>query len=191
MQQKIILASGSKSRKTIMDSLGIPYIAIPADINEKAIRDKNLKLRAGKIARAKAEKVAGEHEGIIISADSFCVCDGHVLEKPKSLDEAREMLKLQGSKPCVIYTGFCYLDKKNHIDYSTTIAVKYVFRKMSDGEINIFVEENPVLTWAGAFALADVNQFKFFEKIDGSLTAATGLPVEVLIPCLERSGVKI
>lgn len=174
-----------------MDTLGIPYVVIPADINEKVIRDKNFKLRARKIARAKGERVASENEGIIISADSFCVCDGKVLEKPQSLDEAREMLKLQASKPCILYTGFCYLDRLNSIDYSTTIAVKYVFRKLSDGEINKFVENNPVLTWAAAFALMDVNQFKFFEKINGSLTAATGLPVEVLIPCLEKSGIKI
>jgi septum formation protein len=191
MQQKIILASRSKSRKAIMDSLGIPYIVIPADINEKAIRDKNLKLRARKIARAKGEKVASENKGIVISADSFAVCDGRVLEKPQSLREARKMLKLQGSKPCVIYTGFSYLDKLNSMDYSTTIVTKYVFRKLSDGEIDRFVENNPVLTWAGAFAIMDVNQFRFFEKINGSLTATSGLPVEVLIPCLAKSGIKI
>ena len=55
MNQKIILASGSKQRKLIMDALGIEYVVIPADIDEKAIRDEDLKSRAEKIARAKAE----------------------------------------------------------------------------------------------------------------------------------------
>ena len=58
MKQQIILASGSKQRKIMMDALGISYIVIPADIDEKVIRDENLMLRAEKIARAKAEEVA-------------------------------------------------------------------------------------------------------------------------------------
>lgn len=69
-----------------MDSLGVSYVVIPADINEKAIRDENLKIRAEKIARAKAEKVANENEGVIIAADTFVSCDGKVLEKPRLID---------------------------------------------------------------------------------------------------------
>jgi septum formation protein len=192
MKQKIILASGSKQRKIMMDALGIPYIVIPADIEEKIIRDENLELRAEKIARVKAEKVAKEHEGIIISADTFSACDGEVLEKPQSLDEARDMLKLQANKTCILYTGFCYIDKTNKIDYSATAITKYILRKLSDDEINKFVENNPVTEWAAAFSPAYTYQLGFIEKIEGSLTGPThGLPVELLIPCLEKSGVKV
>jgi len=190
VNQQIILASGSKQRKMMMDALGIPYIAIPADIDEKAIRDENLELRAEKIARAKAEKVAKENKGIIISADTFSACDGKVLEKPESLDEAREMLKLQANESCTVYTGFCYLDKTNNIDFTKTAITKYVLRKLSDDEINKFVKNNPVTGWAAAFSLAYTYQLGFIEKIEGSLTGCThGLPIELLIPCLEKSGV--
>ena len=68
MKQRIILASSSKQRKIMMDALSITYEIIPADINERMIRDENFELRAEKIARAKAEKVAEKHKGIIISA---------------------------------------------------------------------------------------------------------------------------
>lgn len=192
MKQKIILASGSRQRKTMMDALGIPYVVIPADINEKDIRDENLEVRAKKIARAKAEKVAGKQDGIIISADTFSACEGKVLEKPKSKDEAREMLKLQTNKVCTLYTGFCYLDKVNKINYSKTAITKYELRKLSDNEINKFVENNPVTEWAAAFSPAYTYQLGFIAKIEGSLTGSThGLPVELLIPCLEKSGIKI
>jgi septum formation protein len=192
MKQQIILASGSKQRKIIMDALGVPYIVIPADINEKEIRDENLELRAEKIARAKAEKVAEDQDGIIISADTFSACDGKVLEKPQSLDEAKEMLRLQADKECILYTGFCYIDKANKIDYSATAITKYVLRKLSDEEINKFVSNNPVTEWAAAFSPAYTYQLGFIKKIEGSLTGSThGLPVELLIPCFEKSGVKI
>lgn len=192
MNTIIILASGSKQRKMMMEALGIPFVVFPADINEKEIRDENLELRAEKIARAKAKKVSTEHEGIIISADTFSACNGKILEKPKSIDEARDMLKLQANKICILYTGFCYLDKANRIDYSATAITKYVFRKLSDDEINNFIKNNPVTDWSAAFSPAYPYQMGFIKEIEGSLTGLThGLPVELLIPCLEKSGTKI
>jgi septum formation protein len=192
MRQKIILASGSRQRKVMMEALGISYESIPADIDEKTIRNENLEERAEKIARAKAEKVLSEHEGIIISADTFSVCGGKVLEKPRTLNEARKMLKLQADQICALYTGFCYIDIVNKIDYSKTAITKYELRKLSDDEINKFVENNPVTEWAAAFSPAYTYQLGFIKKIDGSLTGSThGLPVELLIPCLEKSGIKV
>lgn len=186
------MASGSKQRKIMMDTLNVPYIVIPADIDEKEIHDENFEFRAEKIARAKAEDVAKKHEGIIISADTFSVCDGKILEKPKSLEEAVDMLKLQADKTCTLYTGFCYIDKVNQIDYSKTAITKYELRKLSDKEINRFVENNPVTEWAAAFSPAYTYQLGFIKRIEGSLTGSThGLPIELLIPCLEKSGVKI
>lgn len=176
----------------MMDSLGIDYTVIPADIDEKIIRDEKLELKAEKIARAKAEKVAETNEGIVISADTFCACDGLVLEKPRSQNEAREMLKFQANKNCTLYTGFCYLDRNNGIDFSKTTLTKYEFRKLSDEEITKFVTNNPVTEWAAAFSPAYTYQLGFIEKIEGSLTGCThGLPVELLVPCLEKSGIKI
>ena len=165
-----------------MEALGISFVVVPADINEKEIRNENLEIRAEKIARAKAEKVAKNHQGIIISADTFSACDKNVLEKPKSLKEASKMLKLQANKTCILFTGFCYLDKANGIDYSTTAITKYVLRK----------KNNPVLDWSASFSPAYPYQMGFIKEIEGSLTGLThGLPVELLIPCLEKSGVKV
>lgn len=136
--------------------------------------------------------MAEDQDGIIISADTFSACDGKVLEKPQSLDEAKEMLRLQADKECILYTGFCYIDKANKIDYSATAITKYVLRKLSDEEINKFVSNNPVTEWAEAFSPAYTYQLGFIKKIEGSLTGSThGLPVELLIPCFEKSGVKI
>jgi len=192
MDQQIILASGLKARKIMMDTLGIPYIIIPANIDEKIIRDSNLRLRAEKIARAKAENVLLNHNGIIIAADTFAVLDGKVLEKPQSLAEARDMLKMQSNNTGIMYTGFCYIDKTNNISFSATTMTNYTFRNLSDDEINNFVANNPVMEWAGAFSSSYTYQLGFICKLEGSLTGLThGLPVELLIPCFLKSGVKI
>ncbi len=189
---KIILASNSATRKKLMDSLGVLYKIVPADIDEKAIRDNDLKVQSEKIARAKAEFVAKNNDGIIIAADTFGSINGKVLEKPKTLEEAAGMLRLQSDKTGIMYTGFCYIDRKNGIDFSTVSEVKYTFRHLSDEEVARFVKNNPVLTWSAAFAPNGPYQTGFISKIEGSLTALMyGLPSEILIPLLEKSGVKL
>lgn len=189
---KIILASNSATRKVMMDGFHIPHEIIPADINEKEIRDSDLKIQAEKIARAKAEFVAKNNDGIIIAADTFGSVDGKILEKPKNLDEAKEMLKLQSGREGVMYTGFCYIDRVNAINYSNTAITKYVFRELSEEEIDKFVQDNPVLKWSAAFAPIDPYQTGFISEIKGSLTSLMyGIPAEFLIPLLEKSGVKL
>lgn len=189
---KIILASNSATRKKLMDSLGITYEIIPANIDEKAIRFDDLKIQSEKIARAKAEFIAKSYEGIIIAADTFGSIEGRILEKPKTLKEAFGMLKLQSGKTGIMYTGFCYIDKANKIDFSAVSEVKYTFRHLSDEEIDNFVNNNPVLNWAAAFAPSDPYQTGFISKIEGSLTALMyGIPSELLIPLLAKSGVRL
>ena len=174
-----------------MDSLGIEYKIIPADIDEKLIRDEDLALRAEKIARGKAEEVAKNNQGIIIAADTFLICQGKVLEKPKDLEEAKEMLKNERNKEIMIYTGFCYLDKENNIDFSKTILSEITFRNITDKEIDNFVENTPVLQWSGAFCPMYTYQSTFIKNIKGSFTGVFGLPIEFLEECLEKSGVEI
>jgi septum formation protein len=191
MFNQIILASGSRQRRLIMDALGLKYKIIPADIDEKAIRDEDLTKRAENIARAKALEVAKNNQGIIIAADTFAYCNGMVLEKPKDLEEAKEMLKLQSNNEVTVYSGFCYLDKKNNIDFSKTSVSKLILRNMSDDEIEYFVNNNPVLQWSAAFSPTYLYQSTFIKHFEGSMTGVSGLPVEFLAPCLEKSGIKI
>jgi len=191
MEQQIILASQSRQRKLIMDALGVDYKIIVADVDEKAIRDKDLKIRAEKIARTKAETVAKENEGIVIAADTFAVCDGKVLEKPEDLEEAKEMLKLESKNEVIVYTGFCYLDKANGINFSKISVSNLFLRNIDDDEINNFVKNNPVLQWSAAFSPMYLYQTTFIKHFEGSITGVFGLPTEFLTECFVKSGIKI
>lgn len=174
-----------------MDSLNIPYEIVPADIDEKAIRDEDLTVRAEKIARAKAENVAQEHEGIVIAADSFASNNGKVFEKPQSIEEAKQMLRDESGGQGKLYAGLCYLDKENNIDFSTTSVVDFTLRTFSEEEIEALVKKFPVLTWSGALFPGETYCSGMIEKVNGSFTAYIyGLPVDMLIPLLQKSGIK-
>lgn len=188
--RKIILASQSKARKSIFKSLGIPFETIPAKIDEKSIRNKDLSKRAVTIAKTKAHKILEKYpDFIIIAADTFSESEGAVFEKPRSQKEAYEMLKKLSGKNALNYTGFCYIDRKEKIDFSTTVITEYRFRELYDKEIKTFVGSFPVTEWAAGFALVFPYINTFIESVNGSLTGLSyGFPTEVLIPLLKKSG---
>ena len=83
MNRKIILASESANRRSVLNALNVIYEALPARIDEKTIRDEDLAKRAEKLARAKAEKLAKKYpDAIILAGDSFPLNNGKVFEKP-------------------------------------------------------------------------------------------------------------
>lgn len=185
----IILASKSKVRAMVMESLGIPFEVMPAEIDEKAIRDNDLSIRAQKIARAKAEKISNERMGVIIACDTFSESNGKVFEKPSTKSEAKKMLNRLSDSRAVNYTGVCYIDRKKGIDFSEVVKVEYSFRKLYPGEIKTFVENYPVTDWAAGFALIYPFTNSFISNVKGSYTGlAYGFPTEILIPLLKKSG---
>lgn len=191
--RRVILASSSKNRKTVMDSLNISYEIIPADIDEKAIRDKDFAKRAEKIARAKAEKVlVGNSDAIIIAGDSFGVINKKEFEKPASIEEAEEMLIQESGKGGRFYSGFCYIDLTNNINFSTTFVIDFALREISNKEAQEFVKKYPVTTWSGAFFPGLPYPASFIEEVHGSYNAFTyGIPTELLIQYLKKSGIEV
>jgi len=191
--RKIILASGSKQRKLLFETLGIEFEIIPADIDEKAVPYTDLKSRAENIARAKAEAVAKDHpDAIIIAADTYVVKDGKALEKPQGLDEAEEMITDLSGDQSVAYSGYCYLDKHSNINESGVSETITKFRELSPQFIKHYVNNNQVQDWSAAFSPAYHQGMALIDSIEGSFTSFThGLPLEIIVPFLQKSGVKV
>lgn len=187
---QIILASQSKQRLILMELLGIPFEVIPAGIDEKSINGENFSDKAKNIALAKAQKVAESHpNSIIVAADTFTCIGDRILEKPENLEEAREMLRLLSGQTSYSYTGFAYLEPGENEDVISVIT-KVKFRELLDSEIKIYVESNPVMTWAAAYSAAYAGGSALIHSIEGSLTGFThGFPMEELMPRLQKSGV--
>ena len=189
--QKIILASSSKQRKILLEALKIPFSVVPSNIDEKAISAPNDKERARLIALAKAQAVSKKNpEAIIISGDTFTYVNNRAYEKPESLEEATQMLTEQSGQTGLCYTGCAYLDPKNNIEFSTTVETTFIFRELSNNEIQKYVHNNPVLTWSAGFCPAYPEGINMVKAVAGSLSSFShGLPMEVVISLLEKSGV--
>mgnify|MGYP000877815503 CR=1 FL=1 len=187
MPRKIILASQSKQRlKLLKAAISLPIEVFPADLDEQAVPFIDQYDKAEKIALAKAEKIAANYkEAIIIAADTFCYLQGRILEKPKSLDEAREMLAFQSDKKIEVLTGYAFLNTKSNTQVSGCEKVMVKMRRLSRDEIERYVTSEPVLTWSAAFSPAYDSGMALIESINGNLTAFShGLPINLLMEFL-------
>jgi septum formation protein len=193
MKRQIILASQSPQRQNIFQTLGLPFEAVPADLDERAIIDPDLKLRARLVAEAKVKKVAQQFaQAIVLGADTYPVLADQALEKPADLAEARQMLTQLSGQEITEYSGFCYLDQQSGYFWSDTSVTTAVFRPLSPSEIDRYVEQNPVTTWSSAFSPAYDAGAALIQSVNGSLTSFThGLPMEWVVECLAKSGVRI
>jgi len=186
---KLILASGSANRKTILNSLHLPFEVILANINEKSIVETNPLTRAKLLAKLKGESISRQYKAVVISADTFTSYGKKVLEKPQTINEAKTMLQFLSRKQTINNTGFYYNDPFKKIIFSKTIITQVKFRQFFDEEIEEYINKFPVKTWAAAYAASELYVMGMVEKVIGSLTGLThGLPLEYLVPLLKKSG---
>ena len=102
---RLILASGSRGRREVLDKVGFSYEARASNISE--VSDKtDPREYVMDLSRQKALCVSEFYkDGVIIGADSIVYINGKKLEKPKSLEEAREMMRELSGKVNEAYTG--------------------------------------------------------------------------------------
>lgn len=189
---KLVVASQSPQRLAIVKALGLEVVQDPASIDERAIRHEDPFQQAKLIAEAKARAAGVRHfDSWIVAADTFCVVDGVVFEKPVDLEDAKRMLREQSGKTTQEVTGVALYDPATDSMHSDVAVVEVVFRTLSETEIEKYVNSQPVLTWSAAFSPAYVEGMVLIDSINGSFTGFThGLPAEWLMDKLRTLGVQ-
>ncbi|MBD3250537.1 MAG: hypothetical protein GF381_03150 [Candidatus Pacebacteria bacterium] len=184
---KIILASQSKQRKLLMQSLNLDFEIQPANLDESQIQTDDQIIRAQLIAQAKAQAVAKQNpNSLVIAADTYGLLEGKPLEKPQDINEAKEMLKAQSGQWIQAVTGFCFVGFEGEATSGTQVT-QVKFRKLLPAEIDHYVNQHPVMTWSAAFAPTYPSGAALIEEIEGSFTGFTyGLPIENLVPFLNH-----
>ena len=129
------------------------------------------------LAMAKAVDVAGIfQDSWVIGADTIVVLDNEPLGKPKSADEAREMLARLSGNVHRVYTGFavvCMADGHHHAD---SVVTEVCFKHLSAREIEWYVHTDEPYDKAGAYAIQGLGTF-MVSRVNGSYTNVVGMPV--------------
>ena len=126
----LILASGSQSRKQMLEEAGICFEIIKTDTDEDALKKEMHGLpfeqQVIKLASAKAINVSIENPNhVVIGGDQMCVCDSQVFDKPGSVKKAIENLKLLSGTVHFQHSGVClFKNGKSLWEYSEVVTMK-------------------------------------------------------------------
>ena len=170
----LILASASPRRQELLKLFGIPFIIRVADIDETMDPQASAYDEVARLSREKAMAVSREPEDTVIAADTIVVCQGKILGKPHSYEEAVSMLQLLSGRDHQVMTG-CTVLKGDRAETFTEVTDIH-FRELSEKEIRRYVASGEPMDKAGAYGIQG-GAALFCEKMVGDYYNVMGLPV--------------
>lgn len=192
----IILASASPRRKQLLEEAGIRFTVHVSEADETL--DADLLAEPPEAAKKLAERKAGavvqevlasDYRGaaVVLGADTMVVLDNVIFGKPKSLSDAKGMLrKLSGRTHEVITAVSVWMvmapePEKVSLGFRTFCDVSRVaFKELSDDEIDAYLKCGESFDKAGAYAIQGAGA-KLASVVEGALDTVIGLPVGRLL----------
>ena len=187
-QRQVILASGSPRRKELLEQMGLTFQILPSKKEEKQIGETPAQIVEG-LSRQKAQDVAEQissDQALVIGADTIVVCDGQIMGKPQSEEEACQMIGMLQGGTHQVYTGVTVAetercaDGENKIAYDTFSCCTQVrVFPMNDKEIQSYVALGESMDKAGAYGIQG-GFGMYVERIEGDYNNVLGLPISAL-----------
>lgn len=186
----LVLASASPRRRDLLAAAGIPFEAIPADLDESALPDETPRAQAERLAREKALAVARTlgpgRNRLVLGADTIVVLAGEALGKPRDAAHAVKLLSRLLGRSHVVVTGVALVDARELSIRSCTVESTVVMRDADESEVRSYVAGGEPLDKAGAYAAQGEGR-RFIVRIEGSETNVIGLPMDETRALLGRA----
>ena len=179
--KKIILASASPRRKELLAGLDIDFeIDTRNNFEEVYNQDTPEESIPEVLSEGKSYGFHREltQDEILISSDTLVLCEGRVMGKPHSREEAIDMLRHLSGKAHKVITAITLRDITRHKTVSDTAIVH--FKELSDNEIEYYIDTCKPFDKAGAYGIQEWIGYIGIEKIEGSYFTIMGLPVHLI-----------
>lgn len=192
----LILASGSVSRRSLLENAGVAFEVEAAQVDEDEIK---LALRAEgasaaqtaeTLAELKAQRVSRRYPGVlVIGADQMLDCNAVWFDKPEDLDHAAGHLNALRGKDHQLLSAVCVMRDGVRLWHHNEVAT-LTMRNLSDAFIAEYLAAvgEDVLTSVGAYQL-EGRGIQLFAQIKGDYFSILGLPLLPLLDFLRGHGV--
>lgn len=172
----LVLASTSRYRRELLSRLHLPFDTQSPGVDEAPISGESPADRARRLAIAKAAAVAGKHPGaVVIGSDQVCECADLVLDKPGTLERAREMLGWMSGRTVRFHTAVSLVANGRRWRHTDRTVCRV--RQLDARAIDAYLDREPSLDTAGAFKIEGLG-ISLFESVQSrDPTALIGLPL--------------
>jgi len=189
MANRLILASRSPRRYELLKQMGLDFEVIPSRVEEEnLVQNESPRDHVLRLSDAKALDVGRQYPNDwVIGADTIVTINGMILGKPKTGEEALDMLgRLSGQEHHVLSSiAVRHLSKEKAQREAVQTAVK--MRTLSQDEMGWYIGTGEPFDKAGAYGIQGIGSF-MIESIRGSYTNVVGLPLCELIQMLTKLG---
>ena len=184
---KIVLASNSPRRRELLSGLNLEYtVRVLPDIDESypdTLKGEEIPMYISR-EKAGAYRNSMAEDELIITADTVVCINEKVLGKPRTQEEAKEMLRELSGKTHQVITGVCLMTCGLQRTFSATTQV--TFDVLTEDEIEFYVEKFRPLDKAGASGVQEWIGFVGVSRLEGSYFNVMGLPVQRLYQELKK-----
>ena len=175
--KNLILASGSPRRQELLKSLGVTFEIRVKEIDENYPKHLKRSEISDYLAQLKSNAFVEElnPKDLLITSDTIVWYHNMALGKPKSKDDAFQMLQKLSGKTHEVITSVCIksLQKEDIFNCIT----KVTFKELSSEEIQFYIDYYNPMDKAGAYGIQDWIGQIGVTKIEGSYFNVMGFPI--------------
>ena len=175
--KKLILASASPRRASLLRLLDIPFEIAPSNANEALDAILPPAEHVREIAQRKTQAVAHRFDhALVLGADTVVALENAIFEKPNDAKHAKDMLAQLSGKTHQVYTGLVLTDTETGQTLTEVATTHVTMRVLSSEDISRYVATGDSLDKAGAYS-AQGRASAFIQSISGCFYNVVGLPL--------------
>lgn len=175
---KIILGSGSPRRRELLAGLGFDFEVKNINTDESYPAELSGEKIPVFLANKKSQAFDIQLNELLITADTIVLLDDKVIGKPTDDADAKNILRELSGKVHKVISGVCLRTINKRRIFSAASQVK--FAKLTDKEIDFYIENYRPFDKAGAYGIQEWIGFVAVEWIRGSFYNIMGLPIQQL-----------
>lgn len=185
---KIILASKSGVRKTILDKYKIENEVIISNVDESEIKESLIASGAGpleiskNLAEIKSTQVSNKYpDKLVLGADSVISLNNELINKPNSREEALKILKKLNNSKHNLISSVC-ISKNGSMIWNHSDSSELKMKNLKEVELIDYLAkiETKTLLAYGVYQI-EADGLELFEYIKGDQDSIMGLPIKDII----------
>jgi septum formation protein len=177
----LILASGSRGRRYLLEKAGYSFVIQPSNVDEPTeAQFGDCAQYVQQVAWLKAAAVAKQNQnGVVLAADSVGWIDGQVIGKPNDAAHAKQIIRQLAGRTHELWTGVCLWSVEEGFQLQWQELSRVYMKPFSETELEEYIATNLWVGCSGAYAIQEEND-PYLTVLEGTWSNVVGLPLESL-----------